>query len=195
MKTAAVQLLRPFPSWSRPTVLALVFAVLALPIVLLTLGAVDPTIAARTLDPNTGPQPTAASALGQLSAAVGGVFLPALVAGTIGGPIVRRNSGGGALLTILIALLVAVPGVLLLPLALHQNVGVGWLCIDGCSSIVSTQFPLSGIQAAEMFVGLAPFIEPGPVLTLAVGVGLWTVIVRSFPTPTPATPAPDWSLH
>ena len=166
--TAVTQLLQRFPSWSRPTVLALIFAVLALPIVALTLGAVDPT---------GGPEPLPAGALGQWSAAAGGVFLPALVAGTIGGPIVRRNSGGGALLTMLIALLVAVPGVLLLPLVLDQRVGVGWLCIDGCSSLISTQNPLVGIQA-DLYVGLAPLVEPVPVLTLAVGVGLWTVILR-----------------
>lgn len=169
--TAVIWLLRRFPGWSRPTVLALVFAVLAFPIVALTLGAVDPT---------SGREPLPAGALGQWSAAAGGVFLPALVAGTVGGPIVRRNSGGGALLTMLIALLVAIPGVLLLPLVLDQRVGFGWLCIDGCSSLISTQNPLVGIQA-DLYVGLAPLVEPVPVLTLAVGVGLWTFIVRRLP--------------
>ena len=178
--TAVIWLLRRFPGWSRPTVLALVFAVLAFPIVALTLGAVDPT---------SGREPLPAGALGQWSAAAGGVFLPALVAGTFGGPIVRRNSGGGALLTMLIALLVAIPGVLLLPLVLDQRVGFGWLCIDGCSSLISTQNPLVGIQA-DLYVGLAPLVEPVPVLTLAVGVGLWTVIVRRLPQ-FPGEPARD----
>ena len=169
--TAVTQLLRRCPGWTRPTVLALVFALLALPIVALTFGAVDPA---------SGSEQVAATALGQWSAAASGVFLPALVAGSIGGPIVRRNSGGGALLTILIALLVAVPGALVLPLLLDQHVGVGWLCIDSCSTLISTRYPLSSIEA-DLYVGLAPFVEPVPVLTLAAGVGLWTVILRRLP--------------
>jgi hypothetical protein len=34
---------------------------------------------------------------------------------------------------------------------------------------------------ADLYFWLAPFVEPVPVLTLGLGVGIWTVAVRRLP--------------
>jgi len=75
--------------WSRdarPTLLALLLALVSLPLVALTMGAVDTTGNHYSLA-----TPIPATALGQWSAAASAVFVSALVAGTIGAPLVRSQ--------------------------------------------------------------------------------------------------------
>jgi hypothetical protein len=152
-----------------PTGLALLFALLSLPLVALSFGATDSS-------GNWAP----ATALGQWSAAAGAVTLAALVAGTIGAPLVRRNAGGGAAITFVLALLVAIPASPLLPWILGQNVGIGRVCLDTCGSVTSTN-NLGNSLRADLYFLLAPIVEPVPVATLALGVGLWTAAVRRLP--------------
>jgi hypothetical protein len=178
----ALVLLRRLPCWSRPTALALLFALLSWPLVALTLGAID-TSGGVAFNPNLA---LPATALGQWSAAASAVFLSALVGGTIGAPAVRRHAKMGGLFTFVIALLVATPALPLVPALLGQNVGAG------CSSVLmSTAGPCSYYVATtnNLFYGLwsdaffyfAPLVEPVPVLILAVGVGIWTAMVRRLP--------------
>jgi hypothetical protein len=154
------------PRWAQPTLLALLLGVLALPLVGLTCGAT-----------NGNGSWAPATSTGQWSMAAGAVVIPSLVAGTIGGALVRHKARVGAVLTFLIALLVAIPASLILPSVLGQNVDVGKICIDGCSSAISTR-DLGASLSAHYAFWAAPFIEPVPVLTLAIGIGIWTATVR-----------------
>ena len=157
-----------------PTALALLFALASLPLVALTFGAVDSIgdIGERNWAP--------ATTLGQWSAAASAVFVPALIAGTIGGRAVRRHARTGAVFTFILALLVAIPALPLLPDLLGQNVGVGVTCFDGCGPVISTGHFTSNLWA-DGFFWLAPLFEPVPVLILAFGVGGWTRAVRRLP--------------
>jgi len=152
-----------------PTALALLLALLSLPLVALSLG-VTPGAAREN-------EALSASDFGRWSAAASATCISALVAGTIGAPAVRRHARIGALFTFTLALLVAVPALPLLPVLLGQSVGAGFVCIGACSDVTSTRNLMAGVWADLFFPG-ALFLEPVPVLTLAVGVGLWTRLVR-----------------
>ena len=162
------------------TALALALALVAWPLVALTLGAVYPYYDL------VGPE-RPASALGQWSAAGGAVFLSALVAGPIGSLMVRRNAIGGGVLTFVLALAVAVSSVMLLPVLLGQQVGVACestlapgFSSSPCDPVIKTTDLVADLQAVPFF-WLAPFVEPIPVLILAVGVGVWTAVLTRSP--------------
>jgi hypothetical protein len=180
------------PSLVRPTALALLLALVAWPLVALTLGAVD-------LQQRGDPP---ASALGQWSAAASAVFLPALIVGPIGGLLVQRRVIVGGVLTFVLALMVAIASVTLLPLVLGQEVGVACesaiapgFSSSPCDPVIKTTNLADDLQAVPFF-WLAPFVEPIPVLILAVGVGVWTAAVarptwRRDPVRSPRTSADD----
>jgi hypothetical protein len=169
------------PWRARPTVLAVLFATAAWPIVALTFGAIDPV---RT----TGPSPVPASALAQWSAAFGGVMAPALVAGSIGGVAARRHAILGGVLTFVLALFVAEVAVLFLPAWLGEN--VGFHCLAGAApggpqcdvAYTSTRLPatVGDLPSLGLVLPLVPVIEPIPTLLLAVGVGIWTPALRAW---------------
>src|SRR5664280_2750773 len=155
--------------------LALVLALVAWPLVALTLGVVDLQ--------HRGDPP--AFALGQWSA--GAVFLPALIAGPIGGLVVRRSPVVAAVVTFVLALAVAIASVMLLPTLLGQDVGVACqsaiapgLSSSPCDPVIKTTNLVDDLQAVPFF-WLAPFVEPIPVLILAVGVGVWTWVLTRSP--------------
>jgi hypothetical protein len=169
--------------WAWPTALALLLALVAWPPVALTLGAVNPYY--NGVDPERP-----ASALGQWSAAGGAVFLSALLAGSIGGLAVRRNAIVGGLFTFILALEVAMASVTLLPMLLGQDVGVACesaiapgLASSPCDPVFTTAqlYGLGDYLGALPFLWLAPFAEPGPVLVLALGVVVWTVVLTRSP--------------
>ena len=171
---------RLFPVLAGPTILALVLALVAWPLVALTMTAVYPVHYV------SGPE-LPASPLARWSAAGGAVFISALIAGPIGVLVVRRNVIVGGLFTFLLALMVAIESVILLPLVLGQKIGVA------CQSAIAPGFSsspcdptittgnLSNDLAAVVFFWLAPLVEPIPVLILAVGVGLWTAVLTRSP--------------
>jgi hypothetical protein len=158
---------------SGPTTIAVLFALLSLPIVALSLDAVDTTGDAYFFQNDWSP----ATSLGQWSAAASAVLFSAVIAGTVGAPLVRRHARIGALVTFHLALLVAIPALPILPALLGQNVGAGVLCIDMCQATTNTNNLLNGLFA-DLFFVFSPLPEPVPIVTLIVGVGLWTVIVR-----------------
>ncbi|MGA3031090.1 MAG: hypothetical protein ABSE58_10245 [Candidatus Limnocylindrales bacterium] len=167
-------LVRWVPCRYRPIALALLLALVSLPLIALTLG---PTSAGDYVHQD---QPIPVTALGQWSAAAGAAFFSALVAGRLGAGAVRRHAILGAFFTFVIALLVAVPALPLLPAMLGESVGVGRVCLDTCWALTGTNNLGDGLWSDVFFV-LAPFYEPVPVLTLAVGVGVWTYLVRRLP--------------
>ena len=172
------------PGGAQPTLLALALAVISWPIVALTLGAVDPS---RTVGGNEPP----ATVLGQWSAAASAVFVSALVAGTIGGFLVRRHAIAGGAATFVLALWVAQATATVLPMLLGEHVGVACRSVLGpgissgspCEPIITTEnaldFAYDLLRAGYLW--LAPFAEPIPVLTLAVGVAVWAAILAKRP--------------
>jgi hypothetical protein len=86
----------------------------------------------------------------------------------------------GGFLTFLIALLVAIPALPIIPAPLGESVGVGRVCLGGCWALTGTNSPGDGL-ISDLFFMFAPLYEPVPVLTLAVGVAVWTYLVRRLP--------------
>jgi hypothetical protein len=92
--------------------------------------------------------------------------------------------------------------VTLLPLVLGQEVGVACesaiapgFSSSPCDPVIKTTNLADDLQAVPFF-WLAPFVEPIPVLILAVGVGVWTAAVarptwRRDPVRSPRTSADD----
>ncbi len=112
------------------------------------------------------------------TAAGGGVFLSALVAGSVGGWLLRRNARTGAILTFLLALASAIVGAQLLPAYLGQNVAC-WVYGPGpampCDPVTATgRVIVEDLQSLPLLLLFAPLVQPVAVLTLALGVTLWT---------------------
>jgi hypothetical protein len=153
-----------------PALVALLLAACSLPVVALTLGAtpgdaVVPTDRLGSFDP------------ARWAAAAGAVLLSALVAGATCASTVKRHAKAGAWLTFLVALLVAIPALPLMPAILGQSVGAGFVCVGACSDMTSTTNLGHGL-VSDLAFPLAPLLEPVPVVTLAVGVVIWTRLVR-----------------
>jgi hypothetical protein len=165
-------LIATIPVWAQPIVLALLLALVAWPIVAMTWG-----VGYRDQHLNT---PVPESGLVQWTAAAGGVFLSALVAGSIGGLVVRRNAIAGAMFTFVLALTVAIPAAALLPVFLGQqnvcdvaNIG------SPCDPITATAHVIiDDLQSLPLLFLFAPLVEPVAVLTLALGVGAWTTCLQ-----------------
>jgi hypothetical protein len=162
--------------------LALLLALLSWPLVVLTFDAVDTSRGSTFYRGTVAP----ASEVAQWTAGASAVFVSALVAATIGAPIVKRRARMGAALTFLVALLVAVPALPLLPAVLGQHVGAGCFFIgsDPCTYLTTTDDLFSGLRADAGFC-LAPLIDPLPVLILGFGVAVWAYLVRRWGEPMP----------
>jgi ABC-type branched-subunit amino acid transport system permease subunit len=168
----------------RPTAFALLLALVAWPLVASTMTAVHPVY-------DVGGPELPASPLARWSAAASAVFISALVAGPIGGIAVRRNAIGGAMLTFVLALMVAIASVTLLPMVLGQEIGVACesaiapgFSSSPCDPNITTRNLANDLQAVPFF-WLAPLAEPIPVLILAVGVSVWTAAIAR----------PTWRRH
>ncbi|HEX7490283.1 MAG TPA: hypothetical protein VF337_01100 [Candidatus Limnocylindrales bacterium] len=171
MKTGR-RIIAIIPVWAQPTALALVFALVALPIVVLGWD-----VGFRSYYINTGAfDPTPA----RWTAAAVGVFLPALVAGPIGGLVVRRNVLAAALFTFVLSLIVAVEGAAFVPSFLG---GQGDICVGAnigspCDPITAVaHIIIDDIQALPLLLFFAPFAEPVALLTLALGVAVWAIVL------------------
>lgn len=168
-------------SWV-PTALAVVFALVSLPFVAVTLDAVN--------IPEDGYLAGHAVRLGMFdigrwTAAAGGVLAAALVAGTIGGLIVRKYSAVAALVTFPIAWLVAMSTVPYVPWLLHQDVGFVYTCMDVCSVWSQSSDPASGlgwVGPAAWLLGWSPYYEPVPFFALMIGVIAWARLLRERTT-------------
>jgi hypothetical protein len=159
-------------SWWAPPLIAVVLAAISLPLVALSLSIFDTSqvvSASPSFLPGSDPR--------RWTTAAAAVLISALVAGTIGAPAVRRRLVTGALFTFLLALITAIVVFPIAPARLGDPVGEVVLCIDGCSAIVDSSDPASGLHAAPFFAWAA-FCEPAAVAALAVGVSLWSLVTR-----------------
>jgi hypothetical protein len=166
-----------------PTVIALALAILSMPLV------------ASTFEPSDGTNARGlATPLAIWTAAAGSVIASALVGSRFGARRVRVRPVFGAVQTFIVALLVAVPMAPLLPILLGQRIALGWYCFFTCQSVYGSQFP-PGALAADLFLPLAPLVEPVPVALLAIGVTIWTVLVRHWPGSLLARPDTPSQAH
>jgi hypothetical protein len=162
-----------------PTAIGVLLALISLPLVVLTFDAVDISSGGRYYPGTVAP----ASEPAQWTAAASAVLLSAVVAGSIGALAVRRNPVGGAMFTFLLAWLVAVPGLAVLPALLGQHVAAGCVFMsDGpCEWAVTSENLFTGLWSDRFFF-FTPFMDPLPLVILAVGVGVWTWLVLRIPT-------------
>lgn len=176
---------RMLTHWSGPTVLAVLLALLSLPLVAISLDAVQapPGSDYDSLGFFEGCRfPVVAlplNDLGRWTAAAGAVLAAALVAGTIGGLIVRGHAKLGGILTLLLAWEVAIAALPLLPWLFHLDVS---LYFGGWSSCGKPLEPNDGLRLAEQgLIPSSPLFEPVPFVLLLVGVVIWTKLLRRFP--------------
>jgi hypothetical protein len=159
-------------SWWTPPLIAVVLAVTSLPLVAHSLSIFDTSHAVSSSTPflvDSDPR--------RWTTGAGSVLFSALVAGTVGAPVVRRRLVTGALFTFILALITAIAVFPIMPANLGNHVGEVIFCIDGCNAIVDSWDPSSGLHAAPFFAWAA-FYEPAAVAALAVGVSLWSLVVR-----------------
>jgi hypothetical protein len=159
-------------SWWAPPLVAVGLALVSLPLVAVSLSILDTTHAVSSS--------TQYLALGdprRWTSGAGAVLISAVFAGAIGAPAVRRRPIAGALFTFFVALIVAIGAFPLLPASLGDHVGEVVFCVDGCNAVVDSWDPSSGLRAAPFFAWAA-FTEPVSVAALAIGVTIWSLVVR-----------------
>lgn len=159
-------------SWWAPPLIAVVLAAISLPLVAHSLSIFDTSHAVSSSTPFL-----AGSDSRRWTTGAGAVLISALIAGTVGAPAVRRRLIAGAVFTFFLALIIAIAVFPITPANLGDHVGEVVFCIDGCNAIVDSWDPASGLRAAPFFAWAA-FIEPAAVAALAVGVTLWSLVVR-----------------
>ena len=151
------------PEALQPTVLALLLALLAWPIVATGWGF-------GYRDQYVSGSPISGLAW---SAAGGGVLLSALVAGPVGGFVVRRSRVAGAIFTYVLALAVAIMGAELVPAYLGQT-ACGGVSASCTPATTTARVFIEDLQSLPLLVLFAPLVEPVAVLILAIGVVLWS---------------------
>jgi hypothetical protein len=159
-----------------PTVLALLLAALSLPIVSLSLDAVS---APRDVYLST-PIYLAPTDPGRWLSAAGSVFSAALVAGAIGGLLVRRHARVGAILTFLLAWEIALIALPVVPALLHLDIGFAYVCLDSCGVAIESSDPTNGLRLAVLpwAVEMSPLFAPASFVALVGGVVAWTRLLR-----------------
>jgi len=178
---------RTLTHWSGPTVLAVLLALLSLPLVAISLNAVQAPPWVDAMNCRGGlidsQEPCIyvrlpLADLGRWTGAAGAVLAAALVAGAIGGLIVRRHAKIGGLLTVLLAWEVAIAAIPLLPATFHLD--VAFAHAEGWMPLIRPTEPTSGLSAAgnPLWVLLSPLYEPVPLALLLVGVVVWTKLLR-----------------
>lgn len=153
-----------------PTVLAIVLALVTLPLTVLSIMSVE---SYRTFDTTGHATPFEASI-----GSVGAVLAGALVGGTLGGLLVRRWPIAGAGLALVTAWPAAVLGFAVLPGLLHVPVTIGLVCVDSCSPALELSGGLAldavwttytdSLMGSLMLFGLVTLLVGG----LAVGFSL-----------------------
>ncbi|HEX7544729.1 MAG TPA: hypothetical protein VF361_07990 [Candidatus Limnocylindrales bacterium] len=155
----------------RPVLYAVGMALLSLPFVAAGLSLFDGGTA------GTGyPVALAMSDSRRLLCAAPPVLVSACVASSLGAIAVRRQAVAGFVITLVLALVVAI-GVLAAVLALNpQQTEEGRFCLDSCAAILGPG--ASGPGLAIAFLAWSPLEEPLPVGILIIGVLAWTLLVR-----------------
>jgi hypothetical protein len=163
-----------------PTLLALLFAMISLPVVAVTMPVWAYGHQVSAADP------------ARWTAAAGAILVPAAIVGTIAAPIVRWHGVMGGFIALTLAWVLALVMLPVLPALLHLTYGgtlgfgsynVGFVAADQMG--FSVDDAAAGLRSVLLFP-IAPLAAPGPFLSLVLGVAYWTRVVRTFPGLAPA---------
>lgn len=170
-----------------PTSVALLLALVSLPLVALTLPVVVPPPDPSTLAPAAPPLDPS-----RWLAAIGSVVAGALVGGSVGGWLVRRNGVVGTLAAIVLAWHVGLFALPVLPAASGLEFRAGSYCVDFCHIAIEG----GATSAIEIYLPLGWFFAPivgwGPLVTLILGVVIWYRAIRPISPTTRVTARDGW---
>jgi hypothetical protein len=158
--------------------LAAAFALFSLPLVALSLDCVS--TAGSMYEPD-GPIRLGVMDPGRWMGALGSVLAAGLVAGAVGGSLVRKHAKIGVFVTLVVAWEVAIAALSLLPALWGMNVGFGYYCLDSCQPAIAGNNPngiLFLLVQPWTTMALAPLASPGQMLTLTAGVAVWAWLLR-----------------
>lgn len=157
-----------------PTALALLLALISLPLVMVVLPTVDTT---GGFPQSNTPMANPLSP-GVISASLTSVLFAALIAGAAWGPTALRHPWRGGIGAFLTAFVVGTAVLPLAPAVLGQRLVVGKWCIDGCMPVIHSFDELSGVVMATIGLPLSLVFAPGIDLVLAAGVVIWGRVLR-----------------
>ena len=171
-----------------PTILAVSLALIALPFVALSLQVYElmDGFPIEDIHPLSPTDPT------RWTAAASAVLLSALVAGSVGGWLIRHRRGYSYWVALPVAWICGIGGSTLLPALLGQHFGAAPMCIDACGYSITTDQPAWNFLAAVLFFWLAPAYEGQALGCLIVGFVAWSQILVRFGPPAPPPEVPRW---
>ena len=163
-----------------PYVTAVVFALVALPVVLLDVEvyAKQFTTYQDVRLPPTDPSVLTASLLA--------VLLAGVVGSIVGVPFARRRAGIGWGATLVTAWLTGIVALPVGPTIAGLPYATARVCFDGCRAGLVA--PGVGIPDPPVGVLLSPIFAPWTLAALAVGAGLWAWLVNQAAHPAPVAP-------
>ncbi len=171
-----------------PTVLAVAFAMISLPFVAFTLNAYELMDAFQISDI----RPLSPTDPARWTAAGSAVLLSGVIAGVVGGWLIRHRRGHSYWVALLVAWICGIGGTTLLPSLLGQHFGAAPMCIDSCGYSITTDQPGWNFAAAALFFWLGPIYEYEALGVLVVGFVAWSQILIRFGPQAPPPEVPRW---
>jgi hypothetical protein len=142
--------------------------------------------------PTSDIQPLSPTDPTRWTAAASAVLLSALVAGCVGGWLIRHRRGYSYWVALPVAWICGIGGSTLLPAILGQHFGAAPMCIDACGYSITTDQPGWNFLAAVLFFWLGPAYEGQALGALIVGFVAWSLILVRFGPPAPPPEVPYW---
>jgi len=172
-----------------PTILAVSLALISLPLVAVTLQLYQME---STGFQTTDIHPLSPTDPARWTAAASAVLLSAVIAGFVGGWLLRHRRGYSYWVALLVAWTCGIGGTTLLPSLLGQHFGAVPMCIDGCGYSITTDQPGWNFVAAALFFWLGPLYEGQALGALIVGFVAWSQILIRFGLAAPPPEVPRW---
>jgi hypothetical protein len=155
-----------------PVLLAVLFALISLPVVMLEVPGYDPA----TFTGSPGSPRLSLLDPAVLLASIGAVLAAAFVASAVVTALARGYATLGAVCVIPIAWMTAIFALPVLPALLGLPYGTAMVCIDACNLQITRA--ATGFQAFVQGFWLSPMFAPLTLVSLAVGAVIWGRIVR-----------------
>lgn len=171
-----------------PTFLAVAIATISLPFVALTLQVYEFMDAFQTSEI----QPLSPTDPVRWTATASAVLLSSVIAGVVGGWLIRHRRGYSYWVALLVAWICGIGGTTLLPSLLGQHFGAAPMCIDACGYSITTDQPGWNFVAAALFFWLGPIYEGPAFGILVVGFVAWSQILLRFGPSAPPPEVPRW---
>ena len=151
-----------------PTVLAVALALTSWPFVALNIHVYELTGLADGSEPLPSTDPA------RWTAAASAVLVSAVVAGFVGGWLIRHRRDSSYWVALLVAWICGIGGTTLLPALLGQHFGTVPICIDGCAYSITTDNPGPNFLGAALLFWLGPLYEGQALGALIVGFVGWS---------------------